>query len=121
MPSEFKAKRHRLRTITNPYTSEHAEIQREDLDSLGEEWAGTERRKGGDDRKEVVYQRDQGLCGTCGNFVPWDEAEMDHIIPRSRFEPPESGDRMENLWILHRNPCHLMKTKRDLQGGRRVR
>lgn len=121
MPSELKAKRHRLRTITNPYTSEDTRIQREDLDSLREEWTGTEVRKGQEDRKVVVYQRDQGLCGICGGFVPWEEAEMDHIIPRKRFEPPEGGDRLENLWILHRNPCPQMKTKRNLQGGRRMR
>jgi group II intron reverse transcriptase/maturase len=121
MPSDFKAKRHRLRAIANPYTSEDTKIQREDLDSLGDEWAGTEERKGQDDRKVVVYQRTQGLCGICGNFVPWEEADVEHIIPRVRFEPPESGDRWENLWILHRDPCHSMKTKRDLQGGRRVR
>jgi RNA-directed DNA polymerase len=121
MPSEFKAKRHRLRKITNPYTSEEVTIQREDLDLLGEEWTGTEDRKGRADQKEVVYQRDQGKCGICGNFVPWEEAEMDHIIPRWKFDPPESGDRQENLRILHANPCHQLKTKRDLQGSRRVR
>ena len=121
MPSEFTATPPRRRAITKPYISEHVKIQREDLDSLGEEWTGTENMKGQGDRKGVVYQRNQGLCGICGNFIPWEEAEMDHIIARFRFEPPESGDRWENLWILHRDPCHLMQTKRDLQSGRRVR
>ena len=73
------------------------------------------------DRKEVVYQRDAGICGICGHFTPWDEADMDHKIPREHFNPPVSGDAVENLWILHREPCHRMKTKRDLQRGRRVR
>jgi RNA-directed DNA polymerase len=117
---EFKAKRHRLRVIQNPYTSE-TPIQRENLDQLDEEWKGTEKRKGTEDYKEVVYQRDEGICGICGNFVPWDEAEMDHKSPRHRFKPLESGDTLENLWILHREPCHSLKTKRDLQGGGRVR
>jgi RNA-directed DNA polymerase len=121
MPHEFKAEHHRLRTIPNPYTSEQVSIRRENLDDLGEEWTGTEGRKGLVDRKEVVYQRDQGLCGLCGNFVPWGEAHADHIIPRARFDPPEGGDRLENLQILHREPCHQMKTKRDRQGGGRVR
>jgi RNA-directed DNA polymerase len=120
-PEEFTAQRHRLRTIPNPYTPEAITIQREELDSLEEEWVGTERRRGEGDRKEEVYQRDNGICGICGNFVPWEEAELDHRIPRARFNPLEGGDRWENLQILHANPCHQMKTKRDRQGGRRVR
>lgn len=120
-PTGFKAKRYRLRTINNPYTSEPSKSHRENLDDLGEEWTGSEARKGQDDRKEVVHQRDQGFCGMCGHFVPWEEAHLDHMIPRRDFGPPESGDRMENLQILHRHPCHAMKTKRDRQGGRRVR
>jgi RNA-directed DNA polymerase len=120
MAEDFKAKRHRLQVIQNPYTSE-TPVQRENLDPLGEEWKGTEERKGIQDYKEVVYQREEGICGICRNFVPWDEAEMDHKIPRHRFKPLERGDTLENLWILHREPCHSFKTKRDLQGGGRVR
>jgi RNA-directed DNA polymerase len=119
--SGFKATRHRLRVITNPYVSKTATIQRENLDSLEEGWMGSERRKGEKDRKEVVYQRDEGICGICGNFAPWDEADMDHKIPRSQFKPAKAGDTLDNLWILHREPCHSLKTKRDLQGGGRVR
>jgi RNA-directed DNA polymerase len=121
MPSDYKAKRHRLRVIQNPYTSDTTMIQREDLDARGEEWIGPERRRGSMDLKEVAYQRDGGICGICGNFVPWEEADLDHRIARHRFKPEESGDTLENLWILHREPCHRMKTKRDLQSGRRVR
>jgi 5-methylcytosine-specific restriction endonuclease McrA len=73
------------------------------------------------DHKMVVYQRDAGICGICRNLVPWDEADMDHNIPRHRFKPPASGDTLENLWILPREPCHSLTTKRDLQGGGRVR
>jgi RNA-directed DNA polymerase len=120
MPTEFKAKQHRLRKIENPYTSENTAIQRENLDPIDETW-GTEDQKGNYDRKEVVYQRDQGICGICQSFVPRREAELDHKIPRHLFNPPECGDTLENFWILHREPCHQMKTKRDLQGGRRVR
>jgi group II intron reverse transcriptase/maturase len=119
--SEFKAKCHGLREITNPYTTKDTILRREDLDKLEEEWLGTEVRKGMMDRKEVVYQRDAGICGICGRFTPWDEADMDHKIPREHFNPPARGDALENLWILHREPCHMMKTKRDLQCGRRVR
>jgi 5-methylcytosine-specific restriction endonuclease McrA len=96
-------------------------IQREDLDSLEESWTGTEERQGRLDYKAVIYQRDEGMCGICGNFIPWDEVNIDHKIPRHRFNPPEGGDTLENLRILHREPCHRIKTKRDLQGGGRVR
>jgi hypothetical protein len=119
--SDFRAKRHRLRTITNPYRSDASTIQRESLDMLAEEWLGTERRKGTSDLREVVYQREAGVCGICGNFVPRSEATMDHKIPRHRFKPARSGDTPEKLWILHREPCHRLKTKDDLQRGGRVR
>ena len=61
------------------------------------------------------------ICGVCGNYIPWDVADLDHKIPRHRFKPLENGDALENLWILHREPCHRIKTKRDLQRGGRVR
>ena len=48
-------------------------------------------RKGKEDRKEVVYQRDAGICGICGNFVPWDEADMDHKIPGTDSNPQRAG------------------------------
>jgi RNA-directed DNA polymerase len=121
MPSEFKASRHRLRVIQNPYTSKPTSLQREGLDDLDGTWLGTDRRKGNMDLIEVVYQQDKGICGVCGNPVPWDEADLDHKIPRHRFKPDKNGDTLKNLWILHREPCHQMKTKRDLQSGRRVR
>jgi RNA-directed DNA polymerase len=121
MPNEFTARRHRLRAIPNPYTTETTTIQRENLDDLEEEWRGTEARKGRRDRKDVVYQRDKGICGICRSFVLWEEAAMDHKIPRHLFKPQKSGDNLENLWILHREPCHRMKTEKDLQRGRRVR
>jgi len=119
--SDYKAKRHRLRTIANPYTSQDAIMLRENLDGLAEAWRGAEEQKGHRDRKEVVYQRDEGICGICGNVAAWVEADLDHRIPRHQFKPPESGDTMDNVWIVHRKPCHQMKTKRDLLGGRRVR
>jgi hypothetical protein len=52
--SDYKAKRHRLRTIVNPYTSQDATILRGNVDVLEEAWRGTEERKGHRDRKEVV-------------------------------------------------------------------
>src|SRR5262245_22162882 len=88
MAEDFKAKWHRLRVIQNSYTSE-TPVQREKLDPLGEAWKGTEESKGIQDYKDVADQWEEGICGICGNFVPWDEAEMDHKIPRHRFKPLE--------------------------------
>jgi 5-methylcytosine-specific restriction endonuclease McrA len=82
---------------------------------------GTERRKGSLDLKEWVFQRDKGICGICGQPVLRLEAEMDHRVPWSRFKHKEAANHRENLWILHREPCHREKTKRDLQSGSRVR
>jgi RNA-directed DNA polymerase len=118
---DFKAQRHPLRTIPNPYTTAPTSIIRENLEGLSGPWIGTETRKGEADRKWEVYQRDQGLCGLCGSFIPWREAALDHKIPRHRFKPEKGGDTLENLWVLHGEPCHQMKTNRDLQRGRRVR
>jgi 5-methylcytosine-specific restriction endonuclease McrA len=120
MARDFQAKRHRLRVIHHPSTSK-LPIPRENLDPLAEEGTGTATRTGMEDNKEVVYQREAGICGLCGNFVPWEEADMDHKTPRHRFKPLENGETLENLGLLHREPCHLLKTKRDLQGGSRVR
>ena len=44
--SEFKAKRHGLREITNPYTTKDTTLRREDFDNLEGEWLGTEVKKG---------------------------------------------------------------------------
>jgi RNA-directed DNA polymerase len=120
MPWEFKAKIHRIKAYANPYVTPPSQIQRENLDSL-EAWTGMEERKGQEDRKEVVYERDKGICGLCGKPVKWKEAILDHKIPRHRFQPVENADVLDNLWILHIEPCNRWKTKRDLQGESRVR
>jgi RNA-directed DNA polymerase len=121
MPTEYKAKRHPLREIQHPYMSNDEPLLRENLDSLDVAWLGTEERRGTEDLKEEVYRRDKGTCGLCNYPVPWEAADLDHRIPRWKFDPPESGDTLENLWILHREPCHRKKTTIDLQRGRRVR
>lgn len=121
MPTEYTAKRHPLRALRHPYMADEESFHRENLDALEGEWTGTEARKGIADLKEEIYRLAKGICGLCNYPVPWEEAELDHRIPRRQFDPPESGDTLENVWILHREPCHQRKTKRDLQCGRRVR
>jgi RNA-directed DNA polymerase len=120
MPREFKAKRHPLKAPANPYLSATTPI-REAFDALEETWVGTEDRPGQADRREVAYERDHGICGLCGKPVTWKEAILDHKIPRHRFKPPKNAEDPDNLWILHVEPCHRMKTTRDLQSGGRVR
>jgi 5-methylcytosine-specific restriction endonuclease McrA len=34
--------------------------------------------------REEIYKRDNAICGLCGEFVPWDLFEIDHIVPLSR-------------------------------------
>jgi 5-methylcytosine-specific restriction endonuclease McrA len=121
MPFEFKTKRYQAKTMHNPYLAEETAISRENWDSLLWEWGGTERRKGSLDLKEWIYQRDEGTCGICGKPVGRWEAELDHKIPWSRFRSANAANHEDNLWILHEEPCHREKTKRDLQSGSRVR
>jgi hypothetical protein len=120
MPREFKAKRHPLKAQANPSISATAPL-REAFDALEEAWVGTEDRQGQADRRDVVYERDHGICGLCGKLVTWKEAILDHKIPRHRFKPLKNAEDPDNLWILHVEPCHRMKTTRDLQSGGRVR
>jgi hypothetical protein len=31
--------------------------------------------------REEIYKRDNAICGICNDLVPWDEYELDHVIP----------------------------------------
>jgi hypothetical protein len=115
--SSFKAKRYKVRKISNPYLNDEPILERENGFHLLEAWHGQERRAGQADWKEEVYLRDGGMCGRCGTYAPWQWAILDHIRPRSRFNQPEGeADRMSNLQILCK-PCNGEKTKRDLQAA----
>jgi 5-methylcytosine-specific restriction endonuclease McrA len=120
-PAEFKAKRYQAKAIHNPYLSPVTALEREDWDQLIEDWGGTEERKGVLDLKEWIFLRDRGRCGLCGQLVIRREAQLDHKIPWSRFKHHNAANHEDNLWILHEEPCHRDKTKRDLQSGSRVR
>jgi group II intron reverse transcriptase/maturase len=114
-PTQFKAKWHKARTIPNPYLTPGKPLDRERLFDPDEKWTGREKRPGMADRKESVYIRDSGKCGRCGQYVPWQQAHVDHIKPRATFKDKTQADVLENLWILHDTPCHQEKTKQDLQ------
>jgi RNA-directed DNA polymerase len=115
MPSEFTTKWYRLRTIPNPYTSTQTHLHREAGFFFQRAWSGSEKRRGNADLRERVYDRDGGRCGWCGWFVPWNEYHIDHIKPRYQFKRPAEADVLENLQVLHKRPCHDVKTKVDLR------
>jgi hypothetical protein len=48
--------------------------------------------------RDLLWERDGGLCGICGQPVDRQAMEIDHITPRWRGGP----DRIENLRPAHR-------------------
>lgn len=120
LPTQYKWKPMRFRTAQNPYLEENLSVSQQeekarplegviDLDAL---WTGQERRPGQIDQKELVYNRDGGICGLCGRVVEWRETELDHIRPRSTFKDRKKADALGNLHILHRE-CHYQKTRKE--------
>jgi 5-methylcytosine-specific restriction endonuclease McrA len=120
-PGEYKTKRYRVTSKPNPYLENPTNLQREEHFSLEEIWSGQERDTGTNDLKEIIYLRDNGRCGICGKEASRNEAELDHKRPRASFKNPKDADNQSNLWILHREPCHQKKTKKDLQVLSRMR
>lgn len=51
-----------------------------------------------------IYTRDRGICGICGEFVPPNEATIDHIVPISKG----GTYALENLQCCCRR-CNLLK------------
>jgi RNA-directed DNA polymerase len=113
MPTTYKTQRSSPKTFANPYTNPRA-LRREASENPEQSWSGHEARKGQADLREWIYERDQGRCGRCGTIVPWQQAVLDHRIPYARFRSASDANAERNLWILHRAPCHRLKTKRDL-------
>ena len=95
-------------------------LEREETPNLDHQglW---ERRPGQADLREMIYLRDEGICGMCGKWVPLYEAILDHKTPYAKFEDKRNADKLDNLWILHKEPCNREKTKRDLQVLSRMR
>jgi 5-methylcytosine-specific restriction endonuclease McrA len=66
-----------------------------------------------------VYERDGKLCsgpGGCGLFVPLDELEIDHEIPKG-MGGGNTDNRPENLWTKHRT-CNQAKGSRRIENVR---
>ncbi|MDX2639920.1 HNH endonuclease [Streptomyces stelliscabiei] len=65
--------------------------------------------------KARVDRRDNGHCYCCGGPAAEGETlELDHIVPVA-----EGGARtaLENLGLIHAEPCHAEKSKREAQRG----
>lgn len=57
-----------------------------------------------------IYDRDSGLCHICGRHVPYDEYEIDHIVPVSRGGSSERN----NLATSHMR-CNRRKAARLIE------
>ena len=98
----------------NPYTTQGARVQREELPTETY-WTGYEPRPSMMDLKPIILQRDEYTCRNCGKErLPTKELEVDHIRPVRRFKRPVDANTPENLWALCKQ-CHRIKTKLDRQ------
>ncbi len=61
-------------------------------------------------RKAAIHERHGGICHICGDYVPLDEAEFDHVIALALC----FDDTDDNLGPAH-VPCHAKKTKGDVK------
>ncbi|WP_326806658.1 HNH endonuclease [Streptomyces sp. NBC_01775] len=66
--------------------------------------------------KRRVAMRDYGCCYVCGGE---DADELEHIVPVSQGGAARD---LDNLGLIHSEPCHREKTAREaLEGSRRAR
>jgi 5-methylcytosine-specific restriction endonuclease McrA len=63
-------------------------------------------------QRRMIYERDGGICAYCRTFVPWDQFDVDHIIPRAYGGKHEAG----NLRTSHRS-CNRRAGQRMRQPG----
>lgn len=59
--------------------------------------------------KDRVYERDNGICFICENWVAKSDATLDHIFPISKGGPHTMG----NIAIAHEN-CNRVKADKSL-------
>ena len=62
--------------------------------------------------RTYIYQRDGGMCAYCVKFVPWDQYDVDHIVPRAYGGKHELG----NLRVSHRS-CNRRAGSRMVRPG----
>jgi 5-methylcytosine-specific restriction endonuclease McrA len=121
MPSDIKTKRYMRRKFSNLYTAEHPRLAREEVFDLDRMWLGTERRRGKQDIREAVIERDGLRCKGCGKQLEhYFEAQVDHIKSRAATKRQTEADRLGNQQVLCTD-CHRAKTKSDRQVLSRTR
>lgn len=58
--------------------------------------------------RRTIYERDQGLCGLCGDPVAYEVMELDHITPRM----VGGSDAPDNLRVAHK-VCNRERGRAD--------
>lgn len=115
MPTDVKTIRYMRRKFSNLYTVENPRLAREEVFDLDSVWLGTERRRGKQDIREAVIERDGLTCRGCGKQLEhYFEAQVDHIILRAATKRQTDADRLGNQQVLCTD-CHRVKTKSDRQ------
>jgi len=120
MPSDIKTKQYMRRKFSNLYTVENQKLAREEIFDLDYVWLGTERRRGKQDIREAVIERDGLQCRVCGKDLDYFEAQIDHMTPRAAFKRLTEAERLKNHQVLCTDH-HRAKTKIDRQVLSRMR
>lgn len=58
----------------------------------------TVRLKGYAATRKRIYLRDEGICGRCGKFVPWDQYDLGHVLAQALGGTHEDA----NLQVEHK-------------------
>jgi hypothetical protein len=62
------------------------------------------------DEWEAIYERDGGICQTCGKPVEWNHAQTAHCIADTKANRSRSGDHIIdhplNRKLTHGGPCN---------------
>jgi len=71
--------------------------------------------------KTFVYKLDNGKCHICGGKVKYDDAVLDHIIPKavSGRGDTETSDEYWNLSLAHRK-CNIIRGAAKTPGQLRL-
>jgi RNA-directed DNA polymerase len=102
----------------NPYTTQEACLEREELPE-GDPWLGTEQRPGMEDLRPLALERDGSRCVICREAVTKATARVDHRRPVCHFKRPVDANRLGNLQTLCVT-CHKRKTEYDRQRESRM-
>lgn len=65
--------------------------------------------------RQAIYERDGGLCGFCGEHVPLELLNLDHIQPRGLGGPTTA----ENLRVAHQL-CNIVAGREVVRERRRL-